>query len=109
MASALIQNRKPEYNPAMNQSDAIKLLTFQIIHKYFPTSRYRLDPDALLMEKIITQYLHKEDQRHDAFPMKPSQAAGRVSEKKFFPNLPKPEDLVTKSRLIPAWRKARDQ
>lgn len=35
----------------MNQSDAIKLLTSQIIPKYFPTSRYRLDPDALLMEK----------------------------------------------------------
>lgn len=95
----------------MNLSDAIKLLTFQIIPKYFPTSRYRLDPDALLTEKIITQYLQEEDQQHDAFPMKPSQAAGRVSEKKikFFPNLPKPEDLVTKSGLIPAWRKAQDR
>lgn len=88
VAPALIQNRKPEYNPAMNPSDAIKLLTFQIIPKYFPTSRYRLDPDALLTEKIITQYLQEEDQQHDAFPMKPSQAAGRVSEKnKILPKL----------------------
>lgn len=58
-----------------------------------------MDPDALLTERIINQYLHTEERQRDAFPMKPSQAAADCLRKKDFINLPKPDDISDKEEI----------